>query len=993
MSNMVRVMAALVCTAAVSVLAGVGGAATSGVGTAVKIEQSGDAVAVVNGGEVLRVSLEAPRLVFDGVETAGGIRPASVEGELSTGDRVKVSFDSVPLGEGESVDVTLYVEWSPKERILRKWAEVRLNAAAPRLLYEVALDTLPLDGQAVEFNPMPPQSYPAFLTGFFAGIEFPIASTRIENDRLLLAHRPGVALEPGKTYTTRKAVYGAAPAGREAQAFKDYIARHRPTPTGLHVNYNSWWTSSVPFTEGEILGIMASFEENLFKPYGVALDTFTIDLGWSDSQSLWEISRERFPQGFSAIQRATERMNAHLGLWISPTCFYSPAAVDTEWAEGEGYETTVLPWGEGQVRVCCLGGPKYAGAFRDRLVQMLTEYGIRHVKLDGYFLTCNVTDHGHAAGPLSSEAIAEGGIAAFDAMHAAVPDVWLEATCFGWNPSPWWLFHVNSVIGTFGDDAPHGRVPAPVYRESYTTARDYFNLQGAARLNVPIVAQEVLGLIHQTDEPFLNDAVDVILRGHAFLTMYVNPKYMNDGRWKALAACIDWARKNPLVFEHTEPILPASWQEDRVPRFTNDEAMPREPYGYAHWNGTQGLVALRNPWIAPATVSVKVGGHEGLAEAPEAVSAVSLYPEPRVYGRDLARGDVLEVPLAPYETVVLSFKAEQPLEGIPEAKERVGGQVEVLSVESKVARVEYEKDGPTHGPDWTALTLPGSSTLALDLEARVRVETDARLLILLEGMETPAWPVKLRCEVDGAELTLRRGSNDAGWAASSIPAGTERWQFIEGDLPAGEHRVSLSMAGSAGCSGVSVWAYATRPGGGFSDYPNALPSPELISLDAAPLQEPIDADSVTDTERRPVEIERIDGVYLDALEPVSATQGWGELQRNRSVTETLLNIGGRRFLRGLGTHAVSRIVYDLKGEYRRFQAWAGANSGSHATVTFEVWADGEKVWESGPVAATDEARPVDIDVTGVQRLELVVGDGGNGIGADHANWGDARLLR
>jgi hypothetical protein len=41
----------------------------------------------------------------------------------------------------------------------------------------------------------------------------------------------------------------------------------------------------------------------------------------------------------------------------------------------------------------------------------------------------------------------------------------------------------------------------------------------------------------------------------------------------------------------------------------------------------------------------------------------------------------------------------------------------------------------------------------------------------------------------------------------------------------------------------------------------------------------------------------------------------------------------------------------------------------------------------------DPARWVDIDVTGAKTLELIVGDGGNGIACDHADWADARLLR
>ena len=33
-------------------------------------------------------------------------------------------------------------------------------------------------------------------------------------------------------------------------------------------------------------------------------------------------------------------------------------------------------------------------------------------------------------------------------------------------------------------------------------------------------------------------------------------------------------------------------------------------------------------------------------------------------------------------------------------------------------------------------------------------------------------------------------------------------------------------------------------------------------------------------------------------------------------------INGRQFIRGLGTHAPSRIVFALEGKYRRFQTWS-----------------------------------------------------------------------
>ena len=66
--------------------------------------------------------------------------------------------------------------------------------------------------------------------------------------------------------------------------------------------------------------------------------------------------------------------------------------------------------------------------------------------------------------------------------------------------------------------------------------------------------------------------------------------------------------------------------------------------------------------------------------------------------------------------------------------------------------------------------------------------------------------------------------------------------------------------------------------------------------------------------------------------------------------------------------------------------------GFSSTITFSVWVDGQKRWESGLMTRADPARRADIDVTAAKTLELVVGDGGNGIACDHADWADARLL-
>ena len=58
-----------------------------------------------------------------------------------------------------------------------------------------------------------------------------------------------------------------------------------------------------------------------------------------------------------------------------------------------------------------------------------------------------------------------------------------------------------------------------------------------------------------------------------------------------------------------------------------------------------------------------------------------------------------------------------------------------------------------------------------------------------------------------------------------------------------------------------------------------------------------------------------------------------------------------------------------------------------------MWVDKVKKWESKRLNADDRAESVRVEVNGAAELRLRVGDGGDGIIGDHANWAEARLLR
>ena len=132
----------------------------------------------------------------------------------------------------------------------------------------------------------------------------------------------------------------------------------------------------------------------------------------------------------------------------------------------------------------------------------------------------------------------------------------------------------------------------------------------------------------------------------------------------------------------------------------------------------------------------------------------------------------------------------------------------------------------------------------------------------------------------------------------------------------------------------------------------------------------------------------------------NVTIGEGPTSRNHIV------IGGTYFERGIGTHALATLVYDLSGDkYLRFEAYVGmsdekdptgCNHGGSSDFTFSI--DGNEAFKSERLTGSEggenvEAVKVEFDIpTGAKELTIVIGDGGDGVGCDHSTIGDAKLL-
>src|SRR5581483_9412034 len=140
--------------------------------------------------------------------------------------------------------------------------------------------------------------------------------------------------------------------------------------------------------------------------------------------------------------------------------------------------------------------------------------------------------------------------------------------------------------------------------------------------------------------------------------------------------------------------------------------------------------------------------------------------------------------------------------------------------------------------------------------------------------------------------------------------------------------------------------------------------------------------------------------YVSDMSWISTTNGWGPVERDMSNGDSALGDGrpitlnGTVYPKGLGTNAYSDVQYALAGACTTFTSDVGVDDevGSNGSVVFQVWTDGTKRYDSGLMTGASATKSVNVGLTGVNTLELVVTDGGNGNAYDHGDWAGAQVL-
>jgi len=860
---------------------------------------------------------------------------------------------------------------------------------------------------------------PVLLDDTFWGLEFPAGHNRYESGKVRLLHHPGRVVKD--RLVSKTAVLGVSEPGRAARRFQQYVNTFRITPaeTTLFVNYNTWWTLMPP-TEANSLELIKLFKQKLFEPYGESIDTFTLDDGWDDKDSLWAIQKERFPRGFGPLVEALRGMNARLGIWLSPSSGYNHAP----WLAKQGYAANSNPW------YICQSDPKYRQDIMARVTELARQYDVAFFKFDGFAASCDAPGHAHRPGAFAQEANTEAYIDLLQAVRRVRPDIYLDPTCGIWL-SPWWLAYADSLWGEVSGDYPDIIVPAPVVRQSATTTRDaMFRQRCREHPGFPPAAIEHLGIIVITPEPWEDNAMIVAGRGCRLLTLYINPAHFRAGErdWAFLAALLKWVRHHARLFQHTELVL--------------GEPLRGQAYGYAHFQKRRGVLALRNPTIEPQTVRLVLDESVGWPEADGTYLARIVYPWHQTLARGLHYGDTWEVTLQGFETLIVHVEpmpTREPMLAGVRCREtgrsdkqisyavfgvpgqpvgmllggsvrpvcaRLEGQAVPLKILPEGARIEGVFPGTTRSckvesAKWSEPTPGGKLTGICTVDVPPGVS--AAMHVLVDPRRRQPERVDCQATVRGKPVAVRAVRSPEKRQQTHGP---HPWTWFEFPLPEGRSEVSMELSARpeawSGCR-LGCWLWAEQPlakatleveFAGRVPPAMAEPLPLPVAMDRSrevlvvrPLQSVGGAVRWPDAKRR--------SVRLDELIPDEESQDWGQLQSNRSVWQKPLVIAGTKFSRGLGTHANGRVVYDLTGGgFRTFRCRVGRDEhAGDGTIVFQVWLDGKQVFDSGPMTRQTPARPVEISIAGAHRLELRTLDGGDGIAGDHGDWVEAELVR
>ena len=137
-------------------------------------------------------------------------------------------------------------------------------------------------------------------------------------------------------------------------------------------------------------------------------------------------------------------------------------------------------------------------------------------------------------------------------------------------------------------------------------------------------------------------------------------------------------------------------------------------------------------------------------------------------------------------------------------------------------------------------------------------------------------------------------------------------------------------------------------------------------------------------------------LWLDDLKIQTFSEGIPSVEAKKSGGGDSIRLAGQYFERGVGVHSISVLSFLLNGKSEQFSAVVGADdkANRNAHVQFFVLGDQKILFESGPMKVGDAPKKVNVNLSGIQRMGLLVTVSleDEGYGRTYSDWADAKLV-
>jgi len=722
------------------------------------------------------------------------------------GKRLVLQLES-RRGRLPAIDLDLIYEIAPGDFFTRQHVHIAKPAEGTYFLDSIAVAG---NNWGIARFALGGYGQPLFTSDLFLGLEYPTGVNRAERGEVSLAYTVGQDIPEGD-YTSESAVIGVAPQGAVHPQFLAYVDRIRVAPVRPFLLYNSWYDlQRLAMNHTNTLERVPQLQKLLLDKYKLHLDSFVLDDGWDDMRHLWAIDPQRFPGGFRDLAAALAGISSGLGLWFGPIGGYDQREVRIATGRQEGMEVTT----NGQY--LCIAGDHYGRLLSDTMARYQKQYGVNYFKVDGVSFSCNAENHGHPAGIYADAAVARSLIGMLERLRGQDPKIFLNITTSIWL-SPWWLRWADTVWMGGADSGYLPSVPtlaprqsAVSYRDSvlyddFVTHRAQFPISSLMTHGVIKGKYNMLGGNQETLDDWRDEVVHYFSVGNMMYELYISPDILSPGEMDALGNTVRWAEAN------AHPLL------DNSTLVLGDPAA-REPYGYVHSSPARSIVTLRNPFVRPRTVKLRVGAEEGFVPPSQPMAVEVIYPYRKLERGTVKFGDALSFDLGAYEEIVVELHP-----------------AEASEVELEGSRFEVTQGGlrvygePATAPTFTApaITVSGAAGNARTVYLKTTVELpsdclESKAAFLVE----PAEEIK---DVKGEAF-----DNDKPVPLALANGGHGVWHWLWATLGPGTHHLNLTLhiPAAPGEVHLSGWLLAKRTLMG-GEMRGAAPPEDLLPADSS----------------------------------------------------------------------------------------------------------------------------------------------------------------